>query len=91
MGMRVWVDQDMCTGDGLCEETCATSFTVGDDGLAYAREDGQEFGMTRVFGLADGTAGGFDGQARVPAGWEAAAIEAAETCPGECIFIEVED
>jgi hypothetical protein len=28
--------------------------------------------------------------ANVPAGQEEAVIEAAEECPGECIFIEVE-
>lgn len=84
MGMRVWIDQDLCTGDGLCEEVCAATFSVGDAGLAYVREDAKHFGEGRSF---DGA--GEAGQARVPDGWEDAAIEAAETCPGECIFIEV--
>src|SRR4029450_8889060 len=34
--------------------------------------------------------GGAEGLAVVPAGQEEAVIEAAEECPGECIFIEVE-
>ena len=34
--------------------------------------------------------GGAEGLAVVPAGQEEATIEAAEECPGECIFIEVE-
>ena len=85
MGMRVWIDHSECTGDGLCEDTCATAFTVGDDGVAYVREDARYFGETRVFGAA-----GDGAQARVPDDWADAAIEAAETCPGECIFIETD-
>ena len=33
---------------------------------------------------------GSDGQARIPEKLIEAAIEAAEECPGECIFIEVD-
>jgi ferredoxin len=62
--MRVWIDQDQCTGDGLCEETCSKVFMMGNDGLAYVHGD------------------------VVPEDWEDAAVEAAETCPGECIFVE---
>jgi NAD-dependent dihydropyrimidine dehydrogenase PreA subunit len=29
--MKVWIDQDLCPGDGLCEEIALTVFT---DGLA---------------------------------------------------------
>ena len=36
--MKVWIDQDLCTGDGLCEEICPTVFTLLDDGLAYVKE-----------------------------------------------------
>src|SRR5687768_3791032 len=35
--MKVWIDQDLCTGDGLCEEIAPSVFTLLDDGLAYAR------------------------------------------------------
>ena len=59
--MKVWIDQDLCTGDGLCEEIAPDVFTLLDDGLA-----------------------------NVPGGMEEAVIEAAEECPGECIFIEVD-
>jgi ferredoxin len=85
MGMRVWIDQELCTGDGLCEETCATAFEMGVDGLAYVKEDAGFFGASKVF-----DEGGASGQARVPEAWEEAAIEAAESCPGECIFVEVD-
>ena len=31
--MKVWIDQDLCTGDGLCEEIAPDVFTLLDDGL----------------------------------------------------------
>ncbi len=76
--MKVWIDQDLCTGDGLCEEICPDVFTLLDDGLAYVKEDGK----------ALNDPGGAGSQASVPAGLEDAVVEASEECPGECIFIE---
>ena len=38
--MKVWIDQDLCTGDGLCEEIAPDVFTLLDDGLAYVVEEG---------------------------------------------------
>jgi ferredoxin len=90
MVMRVWIDRDICTGDSLCEEICPASFEMGDDGLAYVKEDGKYFGVTRVLGVDEDDATGVAGQARVPADYQESAIEAAEQCPGECIFVEAE-
>jgi ferredoxin len=78
--MKVWIDQDLCTGDGLCEEIAPDVFTLLDDGLAYVKEGDKVFSDP----------GGAEGLANVPAGQEEATIEAAEECPGECIFIEVD-
>ena len=36
--MKVWIDQDLCTGDGLCEEIAPAVFTLLDNGLAYVKE-----------------------------------------------------
>ena len=36
--MKVWIDQDLCTGDGLCEEIAPAVFTLLDKGLAYVKE-----------------------------------------------------
>jgi ferredoxin len=76
--MKVWIDQDLCTGDGLCEEICPQVFTLLEDGLAYVKQDG------RV--LSD--PGGSEGLAAVASDYEDGVREAAEECPGECIFIE---
>jgi ferredoxin len=76
--MKVWIDQDLCTGDGLCEEIAPAVFTLLDDGLAYVKEG------TDV----KSNPGGAKGLAQVPSELEDAVTEAAEECPGECIFIE---
>jgi ferredoxin len=80
MPMKVWIDQDLCTGDGLCEEIAPAVFTLLDDGLAYVK-DGDKV-------LSD--PGGAEGLAPIPDGQLDAVIESAEECPGECIFIEPE-
>ncbi|MCB0996584.1 MAG: ferredoxin, partial [Acidimicrobiales bacterium] len=36
--MKVWIDQDLCTGDGLCEEIAPDIFFGQDDGLFYVKE-----------------------------------------------------
>ena len=41
--MKVWIDQDLCTGDGLCEEIAPDVFTLLDDGLAYVKEGDKIF------------------------------------------------
>ena len=76
--MKVWIDQDLCTGDGLCEEICPDVFTLLDDGLAYVKDDGSVLSEP----------GGAASQAAVPGPLEEAVVEAAEECPGECIFVE---
>ena len=76
--MKVWIDQDLCTGDGLCEEICPSVFTLLDDGLAYVKEGDSVLNEPA----------GSGGLAAVPSDLEDAVTEAAEECPGECIFIE---
>ena len=66
--MKVWIDQDLCTGDGLCEEIAPDVFTLLDDGLAYVKEGSKVFSDP----------GGSEGLATVPDGQEEATIEAAE-------------
>ncbi len=76
--MKVWIDQDLCTGDGLCEEIAPDVFTLLDDGLAYVKEGSKVFNEP----------GGADGLANIPDNLLDAVIESAEDCPGECIYIE---
>jgi ferredoxin len=87
MALRVWIDQDLCTGDGICVEICPSLFGMSDDGLAYVKEkewadiNGPGGGSTPALKGGDGTAA-------VPDGELADAIDAAEECPGECIFFD---
>jgi ferredoxin len=89
--MKVWIDQDLCTGDGLCVEICPPLFGMHDDGLAYVKEadwpnllgaagQGSEPALQMAEGLA-----------LVPDELLEDAIEAASDCPGECIFLEVQE
>ena len=78
--MRVWIDQDLCTGDGLCMDHCPEVFILLEDGIAYVREDRTVLNDP----------GGADSLAGVPGWATSAVVAAAEDCPGECIFIETE-
>lgn len=82
--MRVWIDQDLCTGDGLCAEIAPDVFIMLEDGLAYVQENG------KVFSKARGNLEGASGLASFAEDRLGDVIEAAEECPGECIFIEVD-
>jgi ferredoxin len=77
--MKVWIDQDLCTGDGLCTDHAPDVFTLLEDGIAYVKEAG------RVLNDPGGSAS----LSSVPEHREHAVVQAADDCPGECIFIEV--
>ena len=64
--MRVWIDQDCCTGAGLCVDHCPELFIVLDDGIGYVRD-----GMN-VMTDPD------DPSVAVPRRYEQAAIDAVE-------------
>jgi ferredoxin len=87
--MKVWIDQDLCTGTACAWEIAPDVFFGQDDGLFYVKESAANFGTETLF---DGTSNpaGSDGMARIPDNGMDRVIEAAEECPGECIFIEVE-
>ena len=90
--IKVWIDQDLCTGDGICAEICPSVFQMHDNGLAYVKEANWP-----TLSGPDGSSGnepvyqGPTGMATVPGEDVEAAIEAADECPGECSFIEVAD
>ena len=39
----MWIDQDLCTGDGLCVDHCPEAFLILEDGISYVH-DGQWIG-----------------------------------------------
>ena len=77
--MHVWIDQDLCTGDGLCTDHCPEVFMLLEDGISYVREAGTAAptGPGKRLSIVP-----------VPRKLESNVIDAALECPGECIFIE---
>lgn len=72
--MKVWIEQDACTGDGLCVEKSPAMFQVV-EGMSHVRDHG----TTMLLGTA---------MAEIPDVHFDDVLDAAEDCPGECIFIE---
>jgi ferredoxin len=77
--MKVWIDQDLCTGDGLCTDHAPAVFTLLEDGIAYVKEAGRVLNDP----------GQASSLAAVPKVLEHDVVQAADDCPGECIFIEI--
>jgi ferredoxin len=77
-GMRVWIDQEECTGAGLCEVIEPSVFVIGEEGLALVRSGDavQPAGPT--------------GTVTVTPENEREVREASLACPGRCIRIEAE-
>ncbi|MDQ1723068.1 MAG: ferredoxin [Frankiaceae bacterium] len=73
--LEVWIDQDLCTGDGLCVQLAPEVFEFDIDGLAYVKGADGEL-------LTDKGAA-----VRVPPGLRLDVIESAKDCPGECIHV----
>lgn len=78
--MRVWIDQDLCTGDGLCVDHCPDVFVQLEDGIAYVVQGGVTLNDP-------GSSGSL---AIVETKNQVDVVKAAEVCPGECIFIEMD-
>ena len=77
--LRVWIDQSLCTGDGLCVQYAPEVFEFDIDGLAYVKgADGELL-------AADGA------RTEVPARFRLDVIDSAKECPGECIHVERSD
>jgi len=78
--VRVWIDQDLCTGDGLCVDHCPDVFVQLEDGIAYVAQAGVTLNDP-------GSSGSL---ATVEVKNQVEVVKAAEVCPGECIFIEMD-
>ena len=74
--VEVWVDQDLCTGDGLCVQLAPEIFEFDIDGLAYVKTTDGEL-LTAVGRPRPGLAR--------PAC--STCITSAKDCPGECIHV----
>ncbi|ROO59954.1 ferredoxin [Micromonospora sp. Llam0] len=73
--LQVWVDQDLCTGDGLCVQYARDVFEFDIDGLAYVKDASGELQVAEGARVA------------VPERLRLDVIDAAKDCPGECIHV----
>lgn len=73
--LQVWVDQDLCTGDGLCVQYAPEVFEFDIDGLAYVK------GVDGELKMAPGS------RVDVPAHLRLEVIDSAKECPGDCIHV----
>jgi ferredoxin len=89
--MKVWIDQQLCNGDRLCEETCPELFVVHNDALAYVRLNRNiKFGHAAVvYNQEQLLNQGIEGMVEVPPDLEEVVLVAAKECTGECINIEL--
>ena len=73
--LEVWIDQDLCTGDGLCVQYAADVFELDIDGLAYVK--GPDGALRQDSGA----------RVPVPGALVLDVIDSAKECPGECIHV----
>ena len=73
--LAVWIDQELCTGDGLCVQYAPEVFEFDIDGLAYVK-DGEGELLAAPGARAD-----------VPQSLRLDVISSAKECPGDCIHV----
>ncbi|HEY2044349.1 MAG TPA: ferredoxin [Jatrophihabitans sp.] len=73
--LEVWIEQDLCTGDGLCVQYAPEVFEFDVDGLAYVKDGSGDLK------LAAGE------RVEVPSTLRLDVIDSAKECPGNCIHV----
>jgi ferredoxin len=73
--LHVWIDQELCTGDGLCVQYAPDVFEFDVDGLAYVKDGAGEL-LSEPGARTD-----------VPESLRLDVIASAKECPGECIHV----
>ncbi|NBM14339.1 ferredoxin [Streptomyces sp. GC420] len=73
--LEVWIDQDLCTGDGICAQYAPEVFELDIDGLAYVKSSQDE--LLQSPGAS----------APVPLPLLQDVVDSARECPGECIHV----
>lgn len=71
----MWIDQEQCTGDGLCVQYAPEVFEFDIDGLAYVK------GVDGELQQAPGA------RVSIPDSLRLDVIDSARDCPGTCIHL----
>ncbi|GAB2616875.1 ferredoxin [Streptomyces capparidis] len=73
--LEVWIDQDLCTGDGICAQYAPEVFELDIDGLAYVKGEDDELRQRPGETVP------------VPLPLINDVVDSAKECPGECIHV----
>ncbi|MEU4110628.1 ferredoxin [Streptomyces sp. NPDC027717] len=73
--LEVWIDQDLCTGDGICAQYAPEVFELDIDGLAYVKDADNELLQ------------GVGATTPVPLPLLTDVVDSAKECPGACIHV----
>ncbi|KUO11044.1 ferredoxin [Streptomyces sp. DSM 15324] len=73
--LEVWIDQDLCTGDGICAQYAPEVFELDIDGLAYVKSAQDELLQAKGATVP------------VPLPLLTDVVDSVRECPGECIHV----
>lgn len=73
--LEVWIDQELCTGDGICAQYAPDVFELDVDGLAYVKDE--EDTLRHAQGSA----------VPLPLPLVQDVVDSVRDCPGQCIHV----
>jgi len=73
--LEVWIDQDLCTGDGICCQYAPDVFELDIDGLAYVKGEDGELRQEPYAAVP------------VPVIALRDVVDSVKKCPGDCIHV----
>ncbi|WP_406345298.1 ferredoxin [Streptomyces sp. NBC_00648] len=73
--LEVWIDQELCTGDGICVQYAPEVFELDIDGLAYVKSPEDELLQTP------------GAVTPVPLPLLQDVVDSVKDCPGDCIHV----
>jgi ferredoxin len=76
--LEVWIDQGLCTGDGICAQYAPDVFELDVDGLAYVKGGDGELRYGEKVAVP------------IPLTTLSDVILSAKECPGDCIHVRRE-
>ncbi|MDT0345677.1 ferredoxin [Streptomyces litchfieldiae] len=78
--LEVWIDQDLCTGDGICAQLAPEVFELDIDGLAYVKPPAPRGTEAELLTEPGATA-------PVPLPLLRDVAQSVKDCPGQCIHV----
>ncbi|MEV7420987.1 ferredoxin [Streptomyces sp. NPDC089919] len=73
--LEVWIDQELCTGDGICVQYAPEVFELDIDGLAYVKDEHDELCTEPAAAVV----------VRLPLLQDV--VDSVKDCPGDCIHV----